>query len=233
MVRIIFVPMCLLALACGGGSESTPTTPNTPTPAPTPSNRQPVITSMSMTAFGIQQLTAFSYSGSATDPDGDSLTYVWDLAGTAASGTSGVVTFSNGITGTARLTVSDGKGGTASDTRSFVVGSMSGNWSGTVDVTVCVGVVKPMTASLVQNQTLVTGTIGLPQGLCSFSGGTAQTDPAEPGRIDANGNLTVRFKVPPFTDVTFRGLMDQSGRRVSGGLFGSGHNGTPVILDKQ
>ena len=51
--------------------------------------------------------------------------------------------------------------------------------------------------------------------------------------IDAGANVTVRIKVPPFTDVTFRGTMESTGTRLTGGLFGSGHTGTPVILNKQ
>jgi hypothetical protein len=188
---------------------------------------------MTITQFGIAQLTQFTYSGSATDPDGDSLTYTWDFGGASASGTSGIMTFPSGVTGTARLTVTDGKGATTSDTRTFVVGSMTGTWSGTVDVTDCVGRVKPMAATLSQSQTTITGSMTLAEGLCSFGPGTAVTDPAEPGHIDTNGNVSIRIKIPPFTDVTFRGLMDQSGRRVAGGLYGSGHNGTPVVLDKE
>jgi hypothetical protein len=143
------------------------------------------------------------------------------------------MTFSNGGNGVARVTVTDGKGGSATDTRSFVVGSMTGSWSGTVDTTGCTGVTKPMTATLTQNATVVTGTIGLASGLCTFLPGTAVTDPAEPGRIDASANVTIRIKIPPFTDVTFRGTMDTTGRTLTGGLFGSGHTGTPVVLTKQ
>ena len=234
MRRLVLALALSAVSACGGDSKdsSTPTTPTPPTPAPA-QNRSPQITAMTVTpAFGIAFLTSFSFSASATDADGDTLSYSWDLAGTSFSGTSGTTVFTNGFSGEARLTVSDGKGGSATDTRGFVVGSMSGQWIGTVDVTGCTGRVKALSASLSQNQTVVTGSIGLPEGLCSFAGGTAITDPAEPGRIDANGNVQIRIKVPPFTDVTFRGVMDQTGRRVSGGLFGSGHTGTPVVLNK-
>lgn len=222
--------------ACGGGSGSTPapSTPTTPTPPTTVTNRPPVINSLNFApAFGIAQLTQFSFNAAASDPDGDSVTYTWDVGGSAFSGTNGTITFSSGTNGTARVTVSDGKGGTATDTRTFVVGSMTGNWSGVVDTTVCTGITKPMTAKLVQSLTAVTGSIGLPNGLCSFASGTAVTDPAEPGRIDASANVTIRIKVPPFTDVTFRGILDSSGARLTGGLFGSGHTGTPVVLTKQ
>jgi len=183
--------------------------------------------------FGVAQLTTFQFNASASDPDGDAVSYSWDVAGNPLSGASGTGVFTNGFSGTARLTVTDSKGATATDTRAFVVASMSGTWTGTVDTTGCVGFAKPITASLVQNLTSITGTVGLPNGLCSFNGGTAQTDPAEPGRIDVNANVTIRIKVPPFTDVTFRGTLDSSGQRLSGGLFGSGHNGTPVVLNKQ
>jgi PKD domain len=232
----IRVGVCVLAAAigtgCGGGSSpSSNTTPTSPT---TPANRAPVINSMNLApVFGIAQLTQFSFNASASDPDGDGMTYAWDVAGNPVSGSSGTMTFSNGGNGTARVTVTDSKGATATDTRSFVVGSMTGSWSGTVDTTSCTGIAKPMTASLSQSLTVVTGSIGLPNGLCTFLPGNAVTDPAEPGRIDASANVTIRIKIPPFTDVTFRGTMDTTGRKLTGGLFGSGHNGTPVVLNKQ
>lgn len=232
--RTFVLMAAMLALqACGGSASSSNPAPTPTAPTP-PTNRAPVISSMNLApSFGIAQLTQFSFNAAATDPDGDTLTYSWDFAGTAFSGASGALVFPNGASGDATLTVSDGKGASATDTRAFAVGSMTGNWSGVVDTTHCTGVIKPMTAALLQTLTAVTGTIGLPNGLCTFNGGTAKTDPAEAGRIDVNANVTIRIKVPPFTDVTFRGTMDNSGRRLTGGLFGSGHNGTPVALTKQ
>lgn len=41
------------------------------------------------------------------------------------------------------------------------------------------------------------------------------------------------MKQAQFTDFTFRGDMDQSGRRVVGQLFGSGFNGEAFQMDKQ
>jgi hypothetical protein len=223
--------VCLFAagfVGCGGESGSSPTSP---TPAQT--NRSPVINSMDVSpSFGVAQLTSFAFSASASDPDGDSVTYAWDLAGSAYSGTSGSMTFSSGAEG-ARLTVSDGKGGSTSETRAFVVASPAGSWNGSVDLSSCLGYSKVMTATLSQSLTVVTGTVGLPAGLCSFQPGTAVTDPAEPGKIDANGNVTIRIKIPPYTDVTFKGTIDSTGRRMTGGLYGSGHTGTPVVLTKQ
>lgn len=80
--------------------------------------------------FGIANITSFAYSASASDPDNDALSYAWSLAGDAATGSAGQVIFVNGFSSTADLTVSDGKGGSVSDSRPFTVGSMSGNWTG-------------------------------------------------------------------------------------------------------
>ena len=120
----------VLASACGSNSSSSSSTTVTTPTTPTATNRAPTVTSMSMTpSFGIAQLTQFSFSASGSDPDGDAITYAWDVAGNPFSGSSGTVTFSNGFNGIAKVTVTDSKGATGSDTRSFVVGSMTGNWS--------------------------------------------------------------------------------------------------------
>lgn len=63
--------------------------------------------------------------------------------------------------------------------------------------------------------------------------GRGQVDPAQPGRIDAEGNLELRVKLSVFTDFTFRGRMDQSGRRITGGVYGSGFNGRAFTMEKQ
>ena len=223
ITRVASIVLTLVAAACGGDSSGGPTQPggggNTnPPPA---ANRAPSITAMSITAFGIQSLSQFAYTASATDPDGDAVTYTWDIAGNPASGSSGAFTFSNGGSFTARVTVSDGKGGTATDTRNFVVGSMTGTW------TITSGLLTGGTFTLTQSATgLVTGNFFLP-GI-----GNGNTDPAQPGRIDVNGNLTMRVKVAPFTDFNMNGVMTQTGATVSGSLQGSGFSGDPFTMRK-
>jgi hypothetical protein len=172
--------------------------------------------------FGISGLTQFSFNALGADPDGDSVTYAWDVAGNAFTGSSGSATFTGSATpGTARVTISDGRGLSVSDTRTFTVGSMTGAW------TVTTGQLAGATFNLTQTSTgVVTGTFLLP-GI-----GTGNTDPAQPGRIDAGATLTMRVKVGAFTDFNMNGRMDETGRRVNGSLQGSGFNGQPFTMTK-
>lgn len=237
-MRLLYgIAVLVILTACGGGSSPSGGTPTpSPTPTPQPANQSPVISALTVTpGNGIAQLTQFSMSGTATDPDGDSITYAWDLGdGRSAAGTATSATYSNPGDAVVKLTVTDSRGASASDSRTLKIGGMTGQWTGTVNLNVCIpGRIKPITANLTQTLTLVTGSVTLPEGLCSFRSGTAVTDPAEPGTIDANGRVQVRIKIPPFTDVYLRGNLDANGRRLTGGLFGSGHNGTPVEMERQ
>ena len=177
---------------------------------------------MSITpSFGIAQLTQFSFSAGASDPDGDAISYAWDVAGNPFSGTNGTITFSNGGNGTAKVTVTDSKGATASDTRSFVVGSATGTWNGN-------GVnLGAFTMVLAQNGPIVTGTYN------DAAFGPGKIDPAQPGSINGSGHIEMRMKQAAFTDFTFKGDLDQSGVRITGQLFGSGFNGQAFTMTKQ
>ncbi len=216
------VALSVAVAACGGGSSSpgssgsTPTAPSTPVQA----NRAPVINSMNFApAFGIAQLTQFSFNASASDPDGDPITYTWDVAGNPFSGTNDRIVFSGGGNGTARVTVSDSKGATATDTRDFVVGGMTGTWRGTWSSWV-------FSSSLTQNGTAISGDY-------SDQLGPGRLDPASPNTIDANGNIKLRYKQAIFSDFTFTGTMDATGRRITGVVNGSGASNVPFTMIKQ
>ena len=212
----------LVSVACGGGG-GTPTTPTTPsTPQAPAANQSPTITAMSVTpSFGISELTSFTYSASATDPNGDSVSYSWDLAGTPATGPAGTITFAGSGMGTIRLTVTDSRGGSVSDNRTVTLGSMTGTWRGS-------GVqLGQFTMTLTQTVARVTGSY------VDNVFGAGQIDPAQPGSINASGRVEMRIKQGRFTDFTFRGDMDGSGRRVVGQIFGSGFNGQAFTMDKQ
>lgn len=211
--------LLILAAACGGGSDPTPTSPN---PPPTQQNRPPTITSLTVSpSFGVSELTTFTYAASATDPDNDLVNYAWEMFGTTRSGTAGTITLVGSGLGQVRVTVTDGKGGSVSDTRTITVGSMTGTWRGAaVDL-------GNFTMTLTQNGPMVTGTY------FDDDFGAGRIDPAQPGSINASGRVEMRMKQAHFTDFTFRGEMDQSGRRVVGQLYGSGFNGQAFTMDKQ
>ena len=223
-MRQLFVVFSVVsAVACGGGNDSPSSTPTTPTP-PAQQNRAPVITSTSVTpTFGIADLQAFNFSAIANDPDGDAITYTWNAAGTTGGGATPppLIFRSPGGNGQATVTVADGKGGSASSTVNFIVGSMSGSWR--VDTGPLVGA----TFQLTQNGAVVTGSFSLP-GI-----GNGNTDPAQPGNINVAGAITMRVKIGAFTDFNMSGTMDATGRRVAGTLQGSGFSGQPFALQKQ
>jgi plasmid replication initiation protein len=60
-------------------------------------------------------------------------------------------------------------------------------------------------------------------------------DPASPNAIDANGRVVLRFKVTQggsFSDFTFTGQMQTSGRSIVGSVSGSGFAGQSVTFTK-
>jgi hypothetical protein len=223
-----------LAFSACGGSPTQPTN-STTTGTSSPQNRAPSVSASGSASFGIAQQTTFTFNASASDPDGDPVTIAWNFGdGTSGSGTTVTKSYTSGGVMTVTATASDGKGASTASTVSVTIGSLSGEWSGTVDLNTCLpGVVKPVTASFTQSGGLVTGSVVLSQGLCRFNPGTAVTDPAEPGTFSAAGAVRVRVKIQPYTDVYFQGQMDSTGRVITGGLQGSGHAGTPFILTKQ
>jgi PKD domain len=222
------VLLVLPACGSGGGNNSTGTTPTTPTST----NHSPTITSISVTpSFGISGLTVFTLNSSANDADGDPLTYRWTYGNSSYTGASTSTPMSGDGAVSVQLTVTDGKGGTASDSRNVTMGTMSGVWN----------VIMPFCSNgtglqMTLNQTggTVTGTFYLPVQFCAgTAGSTGKTDPAEPGTIDANGNVNIRLKIGAFIDFYIRGKMDSTGRRIDAGAFNSGFNGQSLTMFKQ
>lgn len=236
MQRITWTAALLIAIigftACGGdsggssGSPSSPSTPTTPTP---PANRAPVISSANVNPpWGVSTLTTHSFTGSATDPDGDSISYKWDFGnGTSSSSSSSSVTFTNANTATyqATLTATDSKGSSTSTTVSVVSTTMAGLWTGTM-----IGL--PISTDMTQYLGgVVGGTFAIPA-----AGISGEIGPSgAPGKIQANGQFELRFKARSggaFQDFYYRGTMDPTGRRLSGTLQGSGFTGEFMELMK-
>jgi len=229
-LRNVFISvLCALAVAGCGGGNSTPSP--TPTQSPSPSaNHNPAITSNAVSPdFGISQITSFATQAAATDSDGDAITYEWDFGdGTKIAGASVGHVYQGDGPMTLTLTVKDAKGATASDTKSIVVGGMTGTWL--VEIPSFVR----LQLDLQQKGTVVTGTfVQLEDGPTTPKGTSGKTDPAEPGKIDANGNVEIRLKVGHFLDFYMRGTMDTTGRKITGGLFGSGFGGDEFTATKQ
>jgi hypothetical protein len=220
----------LMLPACGsggGGGGATPTTPTTTT------NHNPTITASSVTpSFGVSGLTVFTMNASATDSDGDALTYRWSYGGNSYSGASTSTTMVGDGAISVQLTVTDSKGGTATDSRNVTMGTMTGSWN--ANMPYCSPNPVGLQMTLTQTGGTVTGTFLAPVPFCNGSAGqTGKTDPAEPGTIDAAGNLNIRLKIGNFIDFYIRGKMDSTGRRIDGGAFNSGFSGQTLTMTKQ
>jgi hypothetical protein len=217
MRRLLCLVFILLLTACGGSSS----TPTTPTP-PAGGNRAPVVNGVTVNpAFGIQDKTQFGFSASASDPDGDALAYAWTIGGNAVTGSNPAITFGTGGAFTASVTVSDGRGGSTSGSQTFVVGTMTGAWAGTA-------------AGLGNFTMTLTHTNGQISGSYDDIDGPGEVGPAgAPGAIDAAGNVELVTHQAPFSDFTLRGIMDSTGRRITGGFFGSGFTGEAFTMNKQ
>ncbi len=86
-------------------------------------NANPVISSATRTPTGdVTTGTAINFAAAATDADGDTLTYAWDFGDTTTSAQQNPTkTYTTPGTYAAKVTVSDGKGGTATQTLNVVV----------------------------------------------------------------------------------------------------------------
>jgi PKD repeat protein len=119
--------LVLSALAgCGGGgggtaAEPPPATPAPPPPPPTLGN-QPPNAAFSAAATAVVGVPALFDARATTDPDGDSLTHSWDFGNGLRGGGERIGhVFDRAGTYTVRLTVSDGRGGTAQAQRELTV----------------------------------------------------------------------------------------------------------------
>ena len=89
--------------------------------AATSSNRPPAASFTATPASGTAPLSVSFNAGSSSDPDGDSLTYAWDFGDGSPAGTGVSVnhTYQAGGSFMAKLTVNDGRAGTATASRTI------------------------------------------------------------------------------------------------------------------
>lgn len=195
-----------------GGSGGNPVTAS--------GNRNPTITSVNVTpTFGVSGLTNFSMSASATDADGDTLSYQWLFGGASASGPTANANLAGDGLVKVRLTVTDGRGGLVVDSRDVTIGNMSGRWT-FIFTDVCspnVPTVLPV-LTLVQTGSVVTGDLASPAAWCNVPAGqNGRFDPAAPARISSTGAFTgARLKIGSYLDTFLDGQMDSTGRIITG-----------------
>jgi hypothetical protein len=176
-------------------------------------------------------------NAASSDADGDAVTYAWSFGGATASGASTSAKLTGDGLVTVQLTVADGRGGTAVDSRTVTVGTMTGNWDFNVP-TVC-GTDPRETLpvfTFTQTGTVITGTMNFPGNHCNANPGTrGEIPPSTPGSIDDQGNFALpRVAIGSFADVRLaNGKMDSTGRKVTGQIYNSGFNGETFILTKK
>ncbi len=232
MLAVIIV--CSTISACG--SNGTTTTPVTAT-APTPAVQNPTITNFQVSpTSGVSGLTGINMSASATDPANNPLTYTWTYNNTSASGSSNFATLTGDGPMTVQVTVSNGKGGTATQSQTVTIGTLTGTWN--LNVADCGGTGNPAVFTLTQTGNQVTGTIFFPNAWCNVtarSGGSLKP----PATIDAQGNVQLlrvtasSSIVGQFLETQIKGQMDSTGRTIVGVIDQSGFSNTPMTMTKQ
>jgi Bacterial Ig domain len=187
-----------LSFACAGSPPTTPTPLDT-TPA---ANQPPKILSATVSpGMGVSQVTRFTARVEAVDPDGDPLTYAWLSGNRTIASEEREFTFvpGPGVSAIApfKVTVTDSRGASVSASVDFVTAALDWEfdaWAGQP------GHGFDFRLSLAQQGNTITGRI------TDFHGfHVGFTDPADPGRIDADGRFRIRFKLESLPDTIFTG----------------------------
>ena len=226
MTRVLLITLaCFSVAACDNNDDSTPVTPK--------ANQPPAIAIASNTTFGITDLTTFLFSANAGDPDGNPITVTWTFSdGSTANGLNATKTFSGVQTIEAVATAKDHAGlSTTSNTITITLGTGTGAWAGTIDLSSCDAGTKGMAANLTQSRATLRGTISFPNGLCTGPGGTAQIS-ADAGRILTSGGVRVSVRVGA-SDVAIDGQMTTSGSEINGTVQVGDRTGIPFTLSRQ
>jgi hypothetical protein len=116
----------LVLAACAKGSSS-----GSPS-QPTRGNSPPTGATITVSPAGqaITAVTSVTFAGTGTDPDGDPLTFSWNLGdGTTVTGQTVTRVYPRDGTFNVSLTVSDGRGGSALASAAVTARSLAGIWT--------------------------------------------------------------------------------------------------------
>ncbi|HEY0873863.1 MAG TPA: PKD domain-containing protein [Vicinamibacterales bacterium] len=198
-------------------------------------NQAPLITISANVTFGIAQLTTFALGATVLDPNADPVTVTWSFSdGTVVNGNNVWRQFPEPGSYEVFATATDHLGLTGtSTTATLVVGTASGEWDGEIDLAPCGGGTKPIAASLSQSGGLLTGTVRLPEGLCSSSGGTATIGTGDPGQMFASGAMRLHIVVPGAIDARLAGQMGADTNTFTGTLEDADAAGIAFTLNRQ
>jgi PKD repeat protein len=118
----------------GGPSSTTPSSSNTTPSAPAPGvNRPPGAVSVDFQPKTpiLAGATAVSLAATVTDPDGDALSFSWDMPDGELKSQGGGIsyTFERGGNYRIKVVVTDGKGGTSTGETTLTVRTLEGTWA--------------------------------------------------------------------------------------------------------
>jgi hypothetical protein len=231
------IVLSCVGAACSGESDGDGNGDGGPGTQPTPTNRSPSITSISVSpTFGVVGLSQLTLAATATDPDNDVLTAQWTIGSQTLTGSHHTIPIPGDGPQTARLTVTDGRGGSVTDSRDFAAGLMTGTWR--YSQTSCGNDFIVFSITQTGGTWSATATQVVSGTVCQAPpGATARTDPSEPATINAAGAVTARIKPPNASDVRMTGQMDTTGptagRRITGMIrqvTNSSNNDTFVMV---
>jgi len=228
--------LTMMLAACGGAPAAPAPVPTAPAPVPAAANRAPSILDASLTpTLGVAQLTTFHARVQAADPDGDPVSVTWSSWNVPLGDQSELAFTPCGCRGPSPLisspldvAVSDGKGGRVTAKLDFIVAGLTGSFDGYYDD----GSGPLFIMDLTQTGSAATGTF---YDVRREHRGT--TDPADPGRIEADGHFTLRFKLPSEPDFVLTGQFEpnKTGRFLSayigkGRVIGGVYDGRTFIF---
>ena len=114
----------LTLVGCGGKSIVEPSSTTSPA-----ANKAPTASLTASAPAGLMSITKLTFKAVASDPDGDALTYEWNLGdGTTATGPSVEKVYDRAGTYNVAVKVTDSRGASASANATVTVKSLDGFW---------------------------------------------------------------------------------------------------------